>query len=159
MITQDAPILGLLLACLALVFHTSRLPRFAKFYGIVPALLMAYFLPAILNSTGIIEAGEGSSLYYVASRYLLPASLIMFCLSIDVKGIINLGFLPPLSALSLEVQPHCSWSVKFGLMFLGAMLLTPFGAAFPPLPAVGLEVAQTKLHSKKLPKPRTISSA
>ena len=90
-ITQDAPILGLLLACLALVFHTSRLPRFAKFYGVVPALLMAYFLPAILNSTGIIEAGEGSSLYYVASRYLLPASLIMFCLSIDVKGIINLG--------------------------------------------------------------------
>lgn len=90
-ITQDAPILGLLLACLALVFHTSRLPRFAKFYGIVPALLMAYFLPAILNSTGIIEAGEGSSLYHVASRYLLPASLIMFCLSIDVKGIINLG--------------------------------------------------------------------
>jgi len=52
---------------------------------------MAYFLPAILNSTGIIHAGEGSQLYYVASRYLLPASLILFCLSIDLKGIINLG--------------------------------------------------------------------
>ena len=91
MITQDAPILGLLLACLALVFHTSRLDKFKGFYKYVPALLMAYFLPAILNSTGIIEAGEGSSLYFVASRYLLPASLIMFCLSIDIKGIINLG--------------------------------------------------------------------
>ena len=91
MITQDAPIFGLLLACLALVFHTARLPRFSKFYRLVPALLMAYFLPAILNSTGIIEAGEGSNLYYVASRYLLPASLIMFCLSIDMKGILNLG--------------------------------------------------------------------
>ncbi len=90
-ITQDAPIFGLLLACLALVFHTARLPQFAKFYRIVPALLMAYFLPAILNSTGIIEAGEGSNLYYVASRYLLPASLLMFCLSIDIKGILNLG--------------------------------------------------------------------
>ncbi len=90
-ITQDAPILGLLLACLALVFHTSRLPRFSGFYKYVPALLMAYFLPAILNSTGIIEAGEDSSLYYVASRYLLPASLLMFCLSIDIKGILNLG--------------------------------------------------------------------
>jgi uncharacterized membrane protein len=90
-ITQDAPILGLLLACLALVFHTSRLDKFKGFYKYVPALLMAYFLPAILNSTGIIEAGEGSSLYFVASRYLLPASLIMFCLSIDIKGIINLG--------------------------------------------------------------------
>lgn len=90
-ITQDAPILGLLLACLALVFHTARLPRYSGFYKVVPALLMAYFLPAILNSTGIISAGEDSSLYYVASRYLLPASLIMFCLSIDIKGIVNLG--------------------------------------------------------------------
>ena len=54
MITQDAPILGLLLACLALVFHTSRLDKFKGFYKYVPALLMAYFLPAILNSTGII---------------------------------------------------------------------------------------------------------
>lgn len=91
MITQDAPIFGLLLACLALVFHTARLERFAGFYKYVPALLLAYFLPAILNSTGIISAGEDSNLYYVASRYLLPASLLMFCLSIDVKGIINLG--------------------------------------------------------------------
>lgn len=90
-ITQDAPIFGLLMACLALVFHTARLPRFAGFYKYVPALLMAYFLPAILNSTGIIAAGEGSNLYYVASRYLLPASLLMFCLSIDLKGIVNLG--------------------------------------------------------------------
>jgi len=90
-ITQDAPIFGLLLACLALVFHTERLPQFSRFYRFVPALLMAYFLPAILNSTGIIEAGEDSNLYYVASRYLLPASLLMFCLSIDVKGILNLG--------------------------------------------------------------------
>jgi uncharacterized membrane protein len=90
-ITQDAPIFGLLLACLALVFHTARMDRFAGFYKYVPALLLAYFLPAILNSTGVISAGEDSNLYYVASRYLLPASLLMFCLSIDVKGIINLG--------------------------------------------------------------------
>lgn len=32
-----------------------------------------------------------SQLYYVASRYLLPASLILLCLSIDLKGVINLG--------------------------------------------------------------------
>ena len=32
-----------------------------------------------------------SQLYYVASRYLLPASLVLLCLSIDFKGIINLG--------------------------------------------------------------------
>ncbi|TXF90540.1 DUF819 family protein [Neolewinella aurantiaca] len=32
-----------------------------------------------------------SNLYFMASRYLLPASLILLCLNIDIKGIINLG--------------------------------------------------------------------
>lgn len=32
-----------------------------------------------------------SRLYHMASRYLLPASLILLCLSIDMKGIMNLG--------------------------------------------------------------------
>lgn len=32
-----------------------------------------------------------SQLYFVASRYLLPASLVLLCISIDFKGIINLG--------------------------------------------------------------------
>lgn len=32
-----------------------------------------------------------SQLYYVSSRFLLPASLILLCLSIDLKGVVNLG--------------------------------------------------------------------
>jgi len=32
-----------------------------------------------------------SNLYFVASRFLLPASLVLLCLSIDMKGIISLG--------------------------------------------------------------------
>lgn len=34
---------------------------------------------------------EHSQLYFVASRYLLPAALILLCLGIDFKGVINLG--------------------------------------------------------------------
>ena len=107
-----------------------------KFYTYVPALLLCYFLPALLHyplgliaahwyEDGLIEhlaqlgyslPNEGmsfseiqqwikdngikdtkqfeghSQLYYVASRYLLPASLILLCLSIDLKGIYNLGW-------------------------------------------------------------------
>ncbi|MEL6969943.1 MAG: DUF819 family protein, partial [Bacteroidota bacterium] len=37
------------------------------------------------------EHKRGSRLYFVASRYLLPASLIWLCLSIDLKGIMRLG--------------------------------------------------------------------
>jgi uncharacterized membrane protein len=32
-----------------------------------------------------------SQLYFIASRYLLPAALILLCISIDLKGFINLG--------------------------------------------------------------------
>ncbi len=49
-----------------------------------------------LDTNGIAAAEynsyiKHSSLYFVASRYLLPASLVLLCISIDFKGIINLG--------------------------------------------------------------------
>lgn len=90
LITNDATVLGILICLLALVFWTDKLPQFKAFYKIVPTLLVCYFLPAILNSLGIIS-GESSKLYFVASRYLLPASLILLCISIDFQGIKNLG--------------------------------------------------------------------
>ena len=37
------------------------------------------------------EHAKHSQLYFMASRYLLPASLILLCLSIDLKGIMRLG--------------------------------------------------------------------
>lgn len=40
---------------------------------------------------GTADYARGSRLYFMASRYLLPASLILLCLSIDFKGILNLG--------------------------------------------------------------------
>ena len=88
--TNDAVVLGLLAGALGLVFYTHSLPQFKRFYTFVPALLMCYFIPAAMNSLGIVS-GEASNLYFVASRYLLPASLILLCLSIDLKGIYNLG--------------------------------------------------------------------
>ncbi len=90
--TNDAVVLGILLAILAFVFKTSHSnkPFWKNFYTYVPALLLCYFIPAIFNSLGIIS-GKESHLYFVASRYLLPASLVLLTLSIDIKGILNLG--------------------------------------------------------------------
>lgn len=91
--TNDAVVLGLLMVILALIMWTSRSARpfWVKFYTYVPALLLCYFLPALLNWPLGWVSGEESSLYFVASRYLLPASLILLCLSIDFKAILNLG--------------------------------------------------------------------
>lgn len=92
MITNDAVILGLLAAILGLVFYTaSSEQRFWKrFYRFVPALLLCYFLPSLLTSFGVIDV-QDSSLYHMASRYLLPASLVLLTLSVDLRAIAGLG--------------------------------------------------------------------
>ena len=140
LITNDAIVFGILLVILAVVFTTanSERPFWKKFYTYVPALLLCYFLPALLNwplgliayewydnsligalaeqgftlPRGRLSFGEvnefleasgldpadysgfvgHSSLYFMASRYLLPASLILLCLNIDLPGLINLGW-------------------------------------------------------------------
>lgn len=90
--TNDAIVLGLLMLALGFVFLTSSKETgfWSKFYKVVPALLMCYLIPAILNSLNIIS-DETSQLYFIASRFLLPASLVLMTLSIDLKAIYNLG--------------------------------------------------------------------
>ena len=91
--TNDAIVFGLLMVVLAFVFHTSHSnhPGWKKFYTFVPSVLLCYFIPALLHwPLGLISA-ENSKLYFVASRYLLPACLVLLCLSIDLKAIKNLG--------------------------------------------------------------------
>lgn len=91
--TNDAVVLGLLMAVLATIFYleSSGKPFWNKFFLFVPSLLLCYFVPALLKwPLGLID-GEVSNLYFVSSRYLLPAALILLCLGIDFKGILKLG--------------------------------------------------------------------
>lgn len=92
LLTNDATILGILAIMLGAVFYTAQSDNsfWKKFYGIVPAVLVCYFLPSLLNTFGIVD-GEKSNLYYVASRYLLPACLVLLTLSVDLKAIARLG--------------------------------------------------------------------
>lgn len=89
---SDTIVFGLLSIILALIFYTSTLQSkgWKKFYMFVPALLLCYLIPAILDSLGLISK-EYSSLYTMAKNYLLPGALILMTLGIDFKGIINLG--------------------------------------------------------------------
>lgn len=91
-IAHDTVVFGLLTLALGFIFFTSNIKTgfWKKFYSIVPAVLMCYLLPAILTSSGIIS-DETSNLYFMASRYLLPAALVLMTLSIDLKAIASLG--------------------------------------------------------------------
>ncbi|MBL4605396.1 MAG: DUF819 family protein [Flavobacteriaceae bacterium] len=90
--TNDAIVFGILMISLGFVFYTeSKTSGFwSKFYKIVPGLLMCYLIPSIFNSLGIISDNT-SQTYHIASRYLLPACLVLLTLSIDLKAIFSLG--------------------------------------------------------------------
>lgn len=92
LLTNDAVVFGLLMTTLAVIFasSSSKHPFWVKIYTYVPTVLLCYFIPAVFNSLGLIS-GESSNLYKVASRYLLPASLVLFTISVDLKGILRLG--------------------------------------------------------------------
>jgi len=106
MFTNDTIVFGLLMLALGFVFYTESIKYgfWAKFYKIVPGLFMAYMIPAFLTTSGLIapewtsltESGtvteHSSNLYYMASRYLLPAALVLMTLSIDLKAVFNLGW-------------------------------------------------------------------
>lgn len=168
--TNDAIVLGILLIALAFIFHTSSLnnPGWKKFYTYVPGLLLAYFIPALLNwPLGLIaphwyedglsqllidynlnmpsglsydnitnflaESGvpaeeykalQGhSQLYYVASRYLLPASLVLLCLGIDFPGIKRLG---PKALIMF-------FTATAGIIIGGPIAILLISAVFPDL--------------------------
>ena len=103
--TSDTIVFGILMIALGIIFSPSHKEKgfWNTFYKVVPALFMAYFIPALLTTFGVIapewvtlsESGEttwnSTSLYYMASRYLLPAALVLMTLSIDLKGVFNLG--------------------------------------------------------------------
>ena len=92
LITNDAVVLGLLFLILGFIFKTSSSGNafWKKFYTYVPAVLMCYFVPSIFNSLGVIS-GDHSQLYFVTSRYMLPACLVLLTLSTDFKEISKLG--------------------------------------------------------------------
>ncbi len=148
LITNDTVVFGILMICLGLIFFTSSRKSgiWYKFYKIVPALFVAYFVPAILTTAGLIApewttiddsgvATEGStSLYYMSSRYLLPAALVLMTLSIDLKGVFNLG--PKAVIMFLTGTVGIILGGPIAILIVGTIY--PEAIATPLTPAAGL---------------------
>lgn len=92
----DVEVLAILLAVLAGIFWLAKTP-FKAVYKFLPILLFCYFVPTALSNTGIIpgatpEDGTGGySLYNFIKSWLLPASLLLMILSVDLIGILKMG--------------------------------------------------------------------
>src|SRR5690554_618509 len=92
LITNDAAVMGLLAATLGVVFWTASRESgpWKRFYTYVPALLLCYLVPSVYNTIGLIDGGA-SGLYPVARDYLLPSSLVLLCIAIDLGAVLRLG--------------------------------------------------------------------
>lgn len=90
MITNPAVVFGILMAILAFIFWSTTSPYFKWLYKVVPMLLLCYFLPSLLPFFNVVDHSD-TTLYSVAKLYLLPATLVLLTMSIDLKAIIGLG--------------------------------------------------------------------
>ncbi len=78
-----------LLAVLGIVFFLASKKSTKKFFNIIPPVLLAYFIPTLLSNFGVIPAE--SEFYLWAKKYLLPMSLFLILIGVDIPGILRLG--------------------------------------------------------------------
>ncbi len=88
-IENHVAIVAVLLAVLSALFTAARHPVGKRVFGVVPLLVFAYFVPTILSNTGLIPLS--SPAYAWIKTWLLPASLILLTLSVDIPAILRLG--------------------------------------------------------------------
>ncbi len=86
---HPAGILAVLLSVLALIFWLAAHPAIGRVFKIVPALVFCYFVPTLLTTLGIIP--DSSPLYSWIKTFVLPASLLLMVLALDLPGILRLG--------------------------------------------------------------------
>lgn len=89
LVTDPVAVLVVLLAVLAAIFWFGETGPGKRLFSVIPSLVLCYFVPTTLTTLGVLPAE--SALYDWIKVYLLPASLVLLILALDVPGIIRLG--------------------------------------------------------------------
>jgi uncharacterized membrane protein len=113
-------------ALLAGIFWLSGLPRLQALFRITPPVLYAYFLPALSTSLGITP--RACETYDWMLRYLLPLSLVLLMLTVDLRAVMRLGTRALLMMLAGSV----------GIILGGPIALALLGAFLPADTWMGL---------------------
>ncbi|RUO56003.1 DUF819 domain-containing protein [Pseudidiomarina homiensis] len=130
LITNDGIIFGLLAVILGAIFYTQQSTSsfWQKFYQWVPALLLCYFVPSLLNTFGIVNGSE-TAIYPLVMDYLLPTCLVLLTLSLDLKAIFRLG--PKLLILFLTGTVGIVIGGPIALLIVSAIFPEMLGGAGP----------------------------
>jgi uncharacterized membrane protein len=78
-----------LAAVLGLVFWLETVDALEPVFKYLPPVIWAYFIPMLCTTFGITPAS--SAVYDWMSNYLLPFSLFLLMISVDLKAILRLG--------------------------------------------------------------------
>ncbi len=89
-ITQTPVVIGILATLPALVFWLESTRVGKVVFQFFPPLLFCYFVPSILQLSGIIDAHQ-TPFYTMATQYFLPASLLLFGLGLDMRALRQVG--------------------------------------------------------------------
>ena len=89
LITEPTTLFAFLAAILGLVFYLSTVPALKKFFDYLPPVIWAYFLPMFATTAGITP--DSSVTYSWMARYLLPFSLFLLMITVDLPAILRLG--------------------------------------------------------------------
>jgi uncharacterized membrane protein len=89
LITDPLGVLSTLLIVLGTLFWAHEQAWGKRIFRAVPLLVFAYFVPALLSNTGVLPLE--SDVYTLIKKVLLPASLVLLVLSVDIVAIGKLG--------------------------------------------------------------------
>jgi len=89
MIRNPFLIIATLAAIEILVLFLSERKFYKKNFSFFPAVFWIYFLPMLCSSLGLLDSK--SPVYSSITNHLLPASLILLLMCVDIKAILHLG--------------------------------------------------------------------
>ncbi len=90
LINDSFGIIAVLLVVPAVIYTLAGTKGGAKLFAIIPSLVFAYFVPTILSACYVIPMK--APVYSDIKLYLLPASLLLLTISVDIRGILGLGY-------------------------------------------------------------------
>jgi len=119
LITEPTTLFAFLAAILGGVFWLSTVEKFKRFFELMPPVIWAYFLPMFMTTFGVTP--DSSVLYDWMSRYLLPFSLFLLMITVDLPAILKLGPVALIMMLTGTV----------GIVIGGPIALLVFGGMLP----------------------------
>jgi uncharacterized membrane protein len=120
MINQPTSLFVFLACILAAILWLSERPSLRRLFAVTPAVLYVYFLPTVGTSLGITPVA--SPAYDWMVRYLLPFSLMLLMVTVDLRAILRLGGKALLMMLAGSA----------GIIVGGPLALAVFGRWLPP---------------------------